>query len=94
MSATTVLVDEDKTGVSLIDRHLIPRTGDDHMESSDTPEKLAYSIKEFCRAASISRTKTYQLIADGHLATVKVGTKTLIRRRDAERFFEDLGLDS
>mgnify|MGYP001176252297 CR=1 FL=1 len=62
------------------------------MDSSDsqTPQKLAYSIKEFCAATSLGRTTVYELIAAGQLSSVKVGAKTLVRAEEAKRFLSEL----
>lgn len=60
------------------------------MNSSHDPNKLAYSIKEFCASASIGRTKVYELISSGQLSTVKLGSKTLILASEAERFVGEL----
>lgn len=40
--------------------------------------KLAYSISEACHAIGIGRSKLYELIGDGHVKTIKVGSRTLI----------------
>lgn len=47
-------------------------------------ERGAFTIPEFCAWSRIGRTKVYELIANGDLHVVKIGTKTLIRRVDAE----------
>lgn len=62
------------------------------MDSSDSqaPQKLAYSIKEFCEATSLGRTTVYELIAAGRLSPVKVGAKTLITAEEARRFLSGL----
>ncbi len=62
------------------------------MDSSDnqTPQKLAYSINEFCAATSLGRTTVYELIAAGRLSPVKVGSKTLITAQEAQRFLSCL----
>jgi excisionase family DNA binding protein len=46
-------------------------------------EPLAYRVNEFCRIVGLGRTKVYGLIADGKLATIKVGGRRLISRRAA-----------
>jgi predicted DNA-binding transcriptional regulator AlpA len=47
--------------------------------------KLAFSINEFCQAASISRSKFYQLARNGTgPRTFHVGSKTLISAKAAE----------
>lgn len=58
------------------------------MNKTSPLEKLAYSIKEFCSATSIGRTK---VISEGQLAAVKLGSKTLISADEAKRFLSNLG---
>ncbi len=41
-------------------------------------EKLAYSINETAKVLSLGRTSIYALIAEGRLATVKLGTRRLV----------------
>lgn len=40
---------------------------------------LAYSITDACRVTSIGRTRLYELIAEGRLATVQVGRRRLVK---------------
>jgi len=42
------------------------------------PEKIAYSIKEACRASSLGRTTLYAHISAHRLKAVRVGGRTLI----------------
>lgn len=42
------------------------------------PSKIAYSIKEACRASSLGRTTLYGHIAAGRLRAVRVGGRTII----------------
>lgn len=42
------------------------------------PSKLAYSIKEACKASSLGRTTLYALIAAKRLRAVRVGGRTVI----------------
>ncbi|MDR3410810.1 MAG: helix-turn-helix domain-containing protein [Formivibrio sp.] len=46
--------------------------------SPPIPSKLAFSISEACEAVSISRSKLYELIGQGRIATRKIGSRTLI----------------
>ena len=39
---------------------------------------LAHTIADACRASGLSRTKLYELIGDGHLATTTVGRRRLV----------------
>ena len=42
------------------------------------PPKLAYSIKEACRASSLGRTTLYAHIAAKRLRAVRIGGRTVI----------------
>ena len=42
------------------------------------PPKIAYSIKEACRASSLGRTTIYNHISAGRLRAVRVGGRTII----------------
>lgn len=42
------------------------------------PPKLAYSIKEACRASSLGRTTLYGHIQAGRLRAVRIGGRTVI----------------
>ncbi len=49
------------------------------METNQTPfPKLALSVEEFCRSASIGRTTFYAEVNAGRVTPKKVGAKTLI----------------
>jgi excisionase family DNA binding protein len=46
----------------------------------DSPiEPLLYSIPQTCLALGLSRSKTYELIAEGRLLTVSIGRRRLVR---------------
>jgi hypothetical protein len=54
---------------------------------SDTlaaPFKRVLSINEFCRAYAIGRTKAYEEIGEGRLASFRLGCRRLILVEDAE----------
>lgn len=51
-------------------------------------DKLAYSIKEACKATSLSRTTIYTHIAAGRLSVVRIGGRTII---PAESLYEFIG---
>lgn len=42
-------------------------------------QQIALSIAETCAVLSLGRTKVYELIKDGSLATFKIGRRTLVR---------------
>lgn len=44
----------------------------------ETPEVLAYSVADACRAISCCKSHLYNLIRSGQLETRKLGRKTLI----------------
>jgi len=48
-----------------------------HTETNDPP-KIAYSIKEACKASSLGRTTLYAHIAANRLRAVRIGGRTLI----------------
>jgi hypothetical protein len=50
----------------------------------------AFSIKSFCAAYGVGRTKTYKEIAVGRLKARKVGNRTLILAKDAEAWERSL----
>lgn len=52
--------------------------------------KRAYTVDEFCELYGPKRTLTYQMIKEGRLKTVLVGTKRLIRHEDAENWLAGL----
>ena len=59
--------------------------------ASPTQPKLAYTILDVCRTASIGRTRLYSEISEGRLRAVKVGRRTLIRTEDLEAWLRSLG---
>lgn len=48
-----------------------------HTKTNDPP-KIAYSIKEACRASSLGRTTIYSHIAAGRLLARRIGGRTVI----------------
>lgn len=51
-------------------------------------DKLSYSVNEAVKASGIGRTTIYELIKAGELKPAKIGTRTLILRRDLEGMLE------
>ena len=52
--------------------------------------KLAYSIREVVEATSLGPTTVFKLIKEGRLRTAKVGTRTLVRAAELDRFMDEL----
>jgi excisionase family DNA binding protein len=48
--------------------------------------KLTYSVAETCEALSISRPTFYRLINAGELHALKIGSRTVVRADELERF--------
>jgi len=46
--------------------------------SDHNPLKIAYSIKEACKASSLGRTTLYAHIASGRLRATRIGGRTVI----------------
>lgn len=53
-------------------------------------QKLAYSMREFCLAVSLSRSRVYELIEEGAISPAKCGRKVLIPVDEAKRFVDSL----
>ncbi len=51
-------------------------------------DKLAYSINETAKVLSLGRTSIYALIAEGRLATVKLGTRRLVKADSVRQLVE------
>jgi excisionase family DNA binding protein len=51
-------------------------------------DKLSYRMDEAAKAVGLSKATLYRLIDKGELKTLKVGTRTLIRREVLEAFLD------
>ena len=56
----------------------------------DNDTNAAFTLTEFLNWARIGRTKAYEKIDAGRLKIRKLGRKTLILRKDAEAWLENL----
>lgn len=56
----------------------------------NTSNRLSYTVRDFCAAVGIGRSKFYELVHDGKLRPVKLGAKTLVTAAEAERFISSL----
>ena len=61
------------------------------LEAADTSEPAgALTVAEFCRLYGLGRTKFYAELNSGRLVAHKLGSKTLVARAEAERWFHAL----
>jgi excisionase family DNA binding protein len=51
---------------------------------------LTLRIDQFCRLVGVGKTKTYELISQKSVDTVKIGRRTLITMASAEALIEHL----
>jgi excisionase family DNA binding protein len=54
-------------------------------------QPLAYRVNEFCSVVGLGRTTVYALIADGKLATIKIGNRRLIPHEAAVALLAEAG---
>ena len=59
-------------------------------EQRNPPEKLAYSILEFCEVAGLKRSTVYEEIKDGRLIARKARGRTIILPTDARNYLLNL----
>jgi excisionase family DNA binding protein len=55
---------------------------------SQSPAKLAYSVREACEASSLGRTTIYAHIAAGRLEAKRIGGRTIIPAASLRRLIE------
>lgn len=60
------------------------------MNTNPKAQPEAFTIKEFCERYSVGRTKAYELFNANEVEARKVGSRTLVTRRSAERWFDSL----
>lgn len=54
------------------------------------PERMAYRVREAAEVLAISRSRFYELVAEGRIRTLKEGARTLVRRSELERYLDAL----
>lgn len=54
------------------------------------PERMAYRVREAAQAIAISRSRFYELVAEGRIRVLKEGKRTLVRRAELERYLDAL----
>lgn len=59
------------------------------MNKSESP-KLAFTVPEACRAIGISRSKFYELVGEGKIHVCKIGSRTVVPRKNLEDFIDGL----
>ncbi len=52
------------------------------------PVSACFSVNEAAQYLRISRAHLYKLIRDGRIKTVKLGTRTIVRGAELERFLD------
>ncbi len=66
-----------------------PRSKAKH-DQSNPPQRLAYSIDEFCECTGIGRSTAYEEIKAGRLIARKVRRRTIILPTDAKNYLLNL----
>lgn len=56
------------------------------MNNSHQP--LTYSVADACRITSIGRTRLYELMADGTIASVVIGRRRLVKAESIHKLVE------
>lgn len=57
--------------------------------NAETPRRqLTVRVREACRMTGIGRTKFYELIQEGEIEVIKVGTMTLVLMASLEAFLD------
>lgn len=51
----------------------------------------ALTVRAFCHATTLGRTKVYELLSAGAIRAIKVGRRTLIPATEVQAFLERLG---
>jgi excisionase family DNA binding protein len=54
------------------------------------PERMAYRVSEAAEVLAISRSRFYELVAEGRIRVLKEGARTLVRRIELERYLDAL----
>jgi len=57
-------------------------------------DRRAFTIKEFCDAYRVGRTRAWQLVKDGDILARTIGRRVLIDAAAAERWYVDLPSNS
>lgn len=60
------------------------------MADSFHVERMAYRVREAADILAISRSRFYELVAAERIRILKDGARTLVRRRELERYLDEL----
>ena len=55
----------------------------------EKPQHLAYDLSTASRISSLGKTRLYELIAQGRLATTKIGKRRLIHAESLHRLIQE-----
>lgn len=55
---------------------------------NDLHQPLTYSVADACRVTSIKRTRMYELIGDGTIASVVIGRRRLVKAESLRKLVE------
>jgi hypothetical protein len=81
-ASTSSLAHHDTTSADTLTNGLV--------EATPAPPRLAYTMDEFCRAATIGQSLAYAEIAAGRLKIVRVGRRTLVPVDSAKAWLASL----
>lgn len=59
-------------------------------EGSISTDRLAYRVRDAAQLLSISRSRLYELIAEGKIRVLKDGARTLVRRSELVNYLDRL----
>jgi hypothetical protein len=68
----------------------IPTESEAQKQRRERAEIRAYTIRQFCEAYSVSRSRLYLMIGDGTIEARKSGKRTIITAAEAERWLNSL----
>jgi excisionase family DNA binding protein len=60
------------------------------MTLSQTPQRYALSVSDFCEACSIGRSTFYEEVKAGRIRILKAGKRTLIASSEVQRWLDSL----
>jgi len=70
--------------------HLDMSLNDTQSRPITLADRMAYRVKEAAELLAISRSRFYELIADGQIRVLKEGARTLVRKTELEAYLDRL----